>query len=446
MLTNQAYAHNFTHDRGDLAVRSAVLALCIVAISATSLRFLYSLFYHQLPRSFTAVLGGGLLVSIAFPFTSVQLIHLYSLICLAEGLRVVVLAVLRKKEGARLIGIGFVLFILACVYQLLGMLRVLPLVIDPVYQYGMIALLVTMSLHLARQIAGVSRGLEQANVQLTDYSHTLEARVAARTRELSEQNARLEEVLGELRRTQNQMVLQEKMVSLGSLVAGIAHEINTPMGAINSMHDTMSRAYEKLRTATAGNADVESTFGVIDEANRVIADGTQRVANLVQSLRTFAHLDEAEYQIVDINDGINSAVTLLQMQVSGKNRAVKEFGTLHPLECAAGRLNQVFMNILKNAVEAFDGAGGRIVIRTYDDGDDLHIEIADNGRGIPSQQLGRIFDFDFAFASSPTVKMGFGLATSYATIDEHGGDIHIDSSVGEGTTVQIRLPRRHHKD
>ena len=291
---------------------------------------------------------------------------------------------------------------------------------------------------------GVNRGLEQANVRLTDYSHTLESRVVERTRELSEQNAKLEEVLAELRRTQNQMVLQEKMASLGSLVAGIAHEINTPMGAINSMYDTMSRALAKLRDheQLEGDATVEATFDVIDEANRVIADGTRRVADLVQSLRTFAHLDEAEYQLVDVNEGMASALTLLQMQEASGVDVVREFGPVEPLYCSAGRLNQVFMSILKNSCEAIDGDGGRVVINTCDEGSDLCVTVTDNGRGIAPQQLERIFDFDFASTASTTVKMGFGLATSYATVQEHGGQIHIDSTLGESTTVQIRLPRR----
>jgi signal transduction histidine kinase len=419
-----------------------VLAFGIVATSATSLRFLYSLFYDQLPRLFTAAVVGGLLASVIFPFTSVQLVHLYALICLLEGLRVVILAVLRKQDGALIIGAGFALFILACIYQLLGLLRVLPLIGDPVYQYGMVAMLATMSLYLARQVAGINGQLQLANAQLTEHSRTLESRVEARTRELSEQNAKLEEVLGELRRTQNQMVLQEKMASLGGLVAGIAHEINTPVGAINSMRDTMSRAHDKLRKAIAGDVTIDATFDIIAEADRVIADGTRRVADLVQSLRTFAHLDEAEYQLVDINEGIDSTLTLLRMQAGGDQiEVVEEFGSLQPLYCAAGRLNQVFMNILKNAFEALGSADGKIVVRTYEDGNDLCVDIVDNGRGIPPEQLERIFNIDLA-RSAETVKMGFGLSTSYATIEDHGGSIHIDSTVGEGTNVHIRLPRR----
>ena len=392
LLTHQVFAHHFAHDRGDLAVRSTLLGLFIVATSVASLRFLYSLFYPRLPRQFYVALVAGFIVAISFWFISIRLVHVFSLVCLAETFRVVVVAVLRRRDGAKIIGVGFFLFIVACSYQLLGALRVVPLIVDPVYQYGMVAMLATMSLHLARQIAGVNRGLEQANVRLTDYSHTLESRVVERTRELSEQNAKLEEVLAELRRTQNQMVLQEKMASLGSLVAGIAHEINTPMGAINSMYDTMSRALAKLRDheQLEGDATVEATFDVIDEANRVIADGTRRVADLVQSLRTFAHLDEAEYQLVDVNEGMASALTLLQMQEASGVDVVREFGPVEPLYCSAGRLNQVFMSILKNSCEAIDGDGGRVVINTCDEGSDLCVTVTDNGRGIAPQQLERI--------------------------------------------------------
>jgi two-component system NtrC family sensor kinase len=184
---------------------------------------------------------------------------------------------------------------------------------------------------LPSRSAGINGQLQLANTQLTEHGRTLESRVEERTRELSEQNAKLEEVLGELRRTQNQMVLQEKMASLGGLVAGIAHGINTPVGAINSMRDTMSRAHDKLRKTIAGDVAINATF--------------------------------------DINEGIDSTLTLLRMQAGGDQiEVVEEFGSLQPLYCAAGRLNQVFMSILKNAVKALGSVGGKIVVRTYEDG------------------------------------------------------------------------------
>ena len=448
LLTHQVFAHDFTQGRGELALRTTMIALFIVATSIASLRFLYSLFYERLPGSFRFVLVAGIAVSASFWFTSIRLVHIFSLICLAEALRVVVLAVLRRKEGGRIISVGFFLFIVACTYQLLGALGVVSLIVDPVYQYGMVAMLLTMSLSLARQFAGVSRGLQEANTQLTDYSHTLEDKVGQRTRELSEKNEELEKVLTELRGTQNQMIIREKMASLGGLVAGIAHEINSPVGAINSMQDTMSRAHSRLRETITGaisdtesRATIDSSFGVIAEAERVILDGTERVSNLVQSLRTFARLDEAEYQLVNINEGIDSAITLLTTQTGESIETVRQFGQLAPLYCAVGKLNQAFMNILKNSVEAMEGGSGRIGVTTYEDGDDIVIEVSDSGRGIEPERLRRIFDFDFARSSS-TVKMGLGLATAYSVMQEHGGTIHIDSTLGDGTTVTVRLPRR----
>jgi signal transduction histidine kinase len=154
--------------------------------------------------------------------------------------------------------------------------------------------------------------------------------------QLEEQNRALEENLRLLRETQNRMFIQEKMASLGDLVAGVAHELNTPLGAIGSMHDTLIRAIEKLKqtldtTSPAkykDNQTIQSLFEVMANANRVITSGTERVSTVVGSLRNFARLDEAEFQTVDIHEGIDSALTLLESQMGEKVAAVKNYGDI----------------------------------------------------------------------------------------------------------------------
>ena len=236
------------------------------------------------------------------------------------------------------------------------------------------------------------------------------------------------------------------MAALGNLVAGIAHEINTPVGALNSTHDTLIRAIDKLK-ATLGatspqeyedNGTIESLFQVIADANRVIATSTERVGDFVRSLRNFARLDEAKFQVADIHEGIDSVLTLLQNEIGQNITVVKSYGNIRPIYCSPGQLNQVFMHVFRNAVQAIESIG-EIRVSTFQDDDSVFVQIKDSGRRIPPEQLEHIFDFGFR-AMDSKVRMGFGLSTDYKIIQEHKGDIKIESEVGKGTEVTIRLP------
>ena len=437
-LDYNVFMHDFIHDRSRLMVFQRLLEVFIIAVSVSGARFVYSCFYDRLPRQFY------LLLILAFPvlISGIQtrnLVSLYSLLCLVEMVRVMVLGVARRRPGARILAGGGLVFFMACSYELLGMLGLVPFLIQNIYIYGVLAMMASMSMYLAHQFAGISTGLRTANEKLTDYSHTLEERVDARTLELRQKNEELEQVLDELQGAQNQMVLQEKMASLGGLVAGIAHEINTPVGAINSIRDTLHRAHGRLREVLGEKADegtARAAFEVTEQADEIIAGGTDRVAELVRSLRTFAQLDGAEYQNVDLHDGLDSAITLLQTQSESLPDVLKEYGEVPSVYCAGGKVNQVFLSILKNAAAA---EAGEIRIRTSTSGGFVMVEIDDDGVGIPGEKLERIFDFGFRRSGS-TVKMGFGLATSYNTVQEHGGDLSLQSEVGRGTQVTIRLP------
>ena len=263
---------------------------------------------------------------------------------------------------------------------------------------------------------------------------------------LEEQNRALEENLRLLRETQNQLVLQEKMASLGDLVAGVVHEMNTPLGAISSMHDTLTRATDKLkqtleRTFPAeykDNRTIQSVFKVIADASRVMASGAERVGSIVGSLRDFARLDEAEFQVVDLHAGIDSALTLLRNRIGENITVVKEYTDIPPLYCSPGQLNQVFMHLFKNALQAIEETG-EISVTTFEEDDKVCVRISATGAGIPPEQLERIFDFDFR-ATDLRVKMGLGLSTDYRIVQDHKGEIQIESEVGKGTEVTISLP------
>jgi two-component system NtrC family sensor kinase len=273
------------------------------------------------------------------------------------------------------------------------------------------------------------------------------ARVATHL-ELKFGREKLEVALKELQATQNHLVMQEKMASLGDLVAGVAHEMNTPIGAINSMHDTLIRAIDKLKqmleTTFPGeytsNRPLQSVLNVMADASRVMADGAERVTHIVNSLRNFARLDEAEFQVAHIHEGIDSALTLLQNQLKEDITVVKSYGDIRPIYCSPGQLNQVFMHLLKNAIEAIEGPG-EIRIDLFEEDDQVCIQIGDTGIGIPPEQLEHIFDFGFS-ATDSQVRMELGLSTEYKIIQEHEGEIKVESEVGKGTEVTISLPMR----
>ena len=435
----------------------------LVLIILFGLRFLYYIFFGVSPRFFRVPLFIGILLLLFSWAIPVPYLYIFCLGFFLEMLRVVVVAMWRKKEGARIIGFGYTMFGLACTYQVLidvGIMRA-DYVYFP-YIYGILMLMISMSVYLARDFARIHKDLkaqfvqvrelsihlERANQQLEEHSRTLEQKVEERTREVSEKNLELEGTLHQLRETQHQLVLQEKMASLGNLVAGIVHEINTPVGAINSMHDTLVRTIDRLKEMLgsvlpqegAGNQKFQSFFSVIANANQVIASGTERVIDIVRSLRSFARLDEAEFQVADLHEGLESTLKLLHSQMGEDINVVKEYGDIKPIYCSPSQLNQVFMHLLKNAIQAIEGSG-EIRLETFADASKVYVRVSDSGPGIPPEQLERIFDFGFA-AKSSRVKMGFGLSTSYTIIQDHEGDIKIDSQVGKGTEVTISLPMK----
>jgi predicted ATPase/signal transduction histidine kinase len=312
---------------------------------------------------------------------------------------------------------------------------------DRVELLGLLSAQAATALENARLYAN----LADAKQELERYSETLERKVQNRTRALAQKNEQLQGALGKLREAQNQLVLSEKMASLGLLVAGIAHEINTPVGAMHSMTDTLGKAVAKLRSQlAAGEAGctlggrVENTLGAVEDARRVLASGTARVTEIVARLRAFARLDEAELKPADINAGLEDTLLLLNHELQPELTIVKDFGSLPPVACAPGRLNQVFMNLLNNARQAIDGPG-RIVISTRIVDGELRVSVADTGCGIPEEQLARIFDPGFT-TKGVGVGTGLGLSICYQIIKEHRGRIEVQSQPGAGTTVTVAIP------
>ncbi|AFZ12573.1 histidine kinase [Crinalium epipsammum PCC 9333] len=289
------------------------------------------------------------------------------------------------------------------------------------------------------------------------------------------QAQKLEKAMIELRQTQAQLIQTEKMSSLGQLVAGVAHEINNPIsfiqGNIKPANEYIQDLLDLLQLYQEQYADVTPEISekieeieldfLMEDLPKLISSmevGAERIAEIVKSLRNFSRLDEAEIKPVDIHSGIESTLMILHNRLKAtsehsKIEVVKEYGDLPPVECYAGQLNQVFMNIIANAIDAVEesilklpkteraGKKSAIAIRTEVVGSDrVAIRISDNGLGMPETVQTRLFD-PF-FTTKPVGKgTGLGMSISYQIVAEkHNGSLQCISTLGEGTEFVIEIP------
>lgn len=249
------------------------------------------------------------------------------------------------------------------------------------------------------------------------------------------------------KRLQEHMVQQEKMAALGALVAGIAHDMHTPIGTMTSNSDILSRSLGRLRELIAGetcpetfrnNPELVRVVKIVDEITKINQLASDRIISIVRSLRNFARLDEAEVRETNLHECIDSTLTLVHHELKNRITIKKEYGQIPPVPCHANQINQVFMNILVNASHAIQG-NGTVTIRTSREGDWVTIQISDTGSGIPAENLRRIFDTGFT-TKGAGVGTGLGLAICSKIIQDHHGKIEVESEVGRGTTFTIRLP------
>ncbi len=275
---------------------------------------------------------------------------------------------------------------------------------------------------------------------------------------LADARSALETKLGELERanqelqmTQAQLVQSAKMVSLGQLVAGVAHELNNPIGFIYSnmthLKDYGDRLIRLVRIGQAQpeklqQAMADEDFDYMDEdlprLIRSCEDGARRVRDIVLGLRNFSRLDEIQIKEVNLEEEIRNTLQLLSGELKNRIQIETQFCGLPPVKCFSSQVNQVFMNILANAAQAIEGTG-RIRVSTQKRGDMAIVTIEDNGKGIAREHLSQIFD-PF-FTTKPVGEgTGLGLSISFGIIQKHDGDIQVRSVVGQGTTFEIRLP------
>jgi signal transduction histidine kinase len=250
--------------------------------------------------------------------------------------------------------------------------------------------------------------------------------------------ARVEERTAELRETQAQLTQAEKMKSLGQLVAGVAHELNNPIGFVHANLQLLDEYVKKLMEAQRTGAEKEPIREAIERLLMRSREGTERVKKIVQDLRIFSRMDHAELQNADLNEEIERALTLMEPRFRNEIEVEREFGELPRVRCYAGQLNQVILNLLMNACDAL-GEKGTIRIRTRRRGEGVRLEFSDDGPGIPPESLSRIFD-PFYTTKPVGAGTGLGLSLSHSIIERHGGRLAVDSEVGVGTTFAIDLP------
>jgi len=283
---------------------------------------------------------------------------------------------------------------------------------------------------------------------------------------VEERTAEIRQTLEQLKQAQAQLLQSEKMASIGQLAAGVAHEINNPVGFVSSNLGTLAEyaqglrqlleAYGQLesrlsdsdqegiaaaREAIAGLKDDLGLDFVLEDLDSLVAEsreGTQRVRKIVQNLKEFAHVDREEKSLANLNDGLESTLNIVWNELKYKAEVEKSYGELPEIECYPQELNQVFTNILVNASQAIEERG-TITIRSFVEDACVCVAIADTGKGMSAEVRERIFE-PFFTTKEVGKGTGLGLSMAYNIVHKHDGDIRIDSQEGVGTTFTIAIP------
>lgn len=306
--------------------------------------------------------------------------------------------------------------------------------------------------------------LSEQNRNLAEVNRSLEERIEQRTSELKDANETLEreqseltQLLKKVEEAQQQLLQSEKMAAIGQLAAGVAHEINNPIGFVNSNLGTLKTYIERLMmlvdayeaVASGGDpaliavarqkADLEFLREDLPSLVRESHDGLSRVTKIVQDLKDFSHVDQAEIQEADLNAGLESTLNVVWNEIKYKAEVVRELGDIPRVSCVPAQINQVFMNLLVNAAQAIEQRG-KITVRSGRDKDFVWFEIEDTGKGMSEEVRRRIFE-PF-YTTKPVGKgTGLGLSISYdIVVKKHGGQLDVSSTPGVGTTFRIWLP------
>lgn len=317
----------------------------------------------------------------------------------------------------------------------------------------------------ASQAEALRVSLENEKI-IKEQNIILEVKVEERTRELNQSNIDLNNALDDLKNAQTKLVDAEKMASLGQLTAGIAHEINNPINFVSSnirplrrdiddIIDLLNKIENIIKEKSLDNEfeeakkfkkeiDYDYLIHEIDVLLKGMSDGAGRTVEIVKGLKSFSRLDESDLKFANVNEGLDSTIIILNSTFKGKVAVVKEFGDIPEIECFAGKLNQVFMNIINNAAQAVitsheNDNDGKVVIKTYNENDFVKISISDNGTGMPEEVKQKIFE-PFFTTKKAGEGTGLGLSIVYSIIELHKGTIEVNSELGKGTEFLITLP------
>jgi signal transduction histidine kinase len=292
---------------------------------------------------------------------------------------------------------------------------------------------------------------------IEELSRGLEDKVRVRTEQLHTAHEELQAAYKELQATQVQLIQREKMASVGQLVAGVAHELNNPIGFVYSNVTTLEDFARRLRgmldvyrgialpeperarvQAEWDTRKVDYALKYLDSMTRGIKEGAERARKIVRDLRVFARSQDDVWQSVDIHEELESSLTLLNHLLKDRVTVHRKFGEVPAVECIRSQIDQVFLNLLANAAQAIQGPGAITIETRADDGMAV-LRISDTGPGIPADVIGRIFD-PF-FTTKPVGEgTGLGLSISYEIVKKHGGDIRAESEDGVGAAFTVRLP------
>lgn len=295
-----------------------------------------------------------------------------------------------------------------------------------------------------------------------DLLKAMEQRVAVST-------ASVAEAFQQLKASQAQLVQSEKMASLGQMVAGVAHEINTPLGYVRNNVEITQSVFEQLRSvlgdhehllnmmaseepdeeaihaqllkASAATADLRES-NTLEDTEALLKDtlfGTDQIKELVVNLRNFSRLDQARVAEVNLNESLEQTLVIARNVLKGRVEIIRRLTEIPPVSCSPSQINQVFLNLISNAAQAIEHDAGRLLLKTEADSEHVHVSIQDNGKGIAQEHLEKIFD-PF-FTTKPIGQgTGLGLSISYQIVQAHGGNIRVASIPGKGSRFVVSLP------
>ncbi len=311
-------------------------------------------------------------------------------------------------------------------------------------------------------ISSHAQRLSAANKELEKANETLEQRVQERTAELHEKNIEVQKAYDELKTAQNQLLQQDKLASIGQLAAGVAHEINNPMGFISSnlgameeYAETLVQFYSFIQEMVEKNAseedlillkeeiDKQDIVSILEDIGPLIAEskeGATRVRRIVLDLKDFARAEESGNELTDLNECVRATVNMVSNEIKYVADLDLQLREIQKINCSRHQINQVLVNLLVNAGQAIE-THGTITVTSRQDYDQIYLTVSDTGRGMNEETRKRIFD-PFFTTKKLGEGTGLGLSISYGIIKKHGGEISVESEPGKGTTFTVSLPIR----